>query len=68
MRLPLALLLFTFFSVAVQAQSIKLLDKQTKTPVINAALYNNARSTYVVSDEEGKADVSAFTKSETIFI
>ena len=68
MRLPLILLLFTFCSVAVQAQTIKLLDKQTKTPVINAALYNNARSTYVVSDEEGKADVSAFTKSETIFI
>jgi len=68
MRLPFILLLFTFCSVAVQAQTIKLLDKQTKSPVTNAALYNSARSTYVVSDEEGNADVSAFTKSETIFI
>ncbi|HBO28322.1 MAG TPA: TonB-dependent receptor, partial [Leeuwenhoekiella sp.] len=68
MRLPLTLLLFCVFSLTLHAQTIKLLDNDTQAPVANAALYNTSKSTYVVSDDAGNADVSAFTKSETIFI
>lgn len=48
------------------AQEITFLDSDTKEPVINVAVYNNDRSKTVISDFDGKCDVSLFTKNERI--
>ncbi|WP_073096086.1 TonB-dependent receptor [Leeuwenhoekiella marinoflava] len=66
MRLTITLLFFSCFMSFLQAQTIKVLDQETQEPVENAVLYTIAKSTYVVSGADGTADISAFSKSETI--
>ncbi|MFD2824912.1 TonB-dependent receptor domain-containing protein [Leeuwenhoekiella polynyae] len=68
MRLTIALLFFIYSINSLQAQVIKILDQETQEPIENAALYNTAKSTYVVSAADGTADISAFSKSETIIV
>lgn len=50
----------------VVAQEVIFLDSDTKEPVINVAVYNKDRSKTVISDFDGKCDLSLFTKNERI--
>ena len=52
----------------VTAQEITLLDTETKEPVINAVLYNDDKSKTVLSDFDGKCDITVFNRNERITI
>ena len=62
------LLLFLFITYFSFSQNITVLDIETRQPVVNAAFYNNLKTITAVTDVNGKVDISAFSKSETIHI
>ncbi|MEH6407760.1 MAG: TonB-dependent receptor plug domain-containing protein, partial [Leeuwenhoekiella sp.] len=64
-KITFPLFLFSLFGFA---QEITVVDEETRQPVINAALFNAAKSTSAVTGFNGKVDISAFTNSETINI
>lgn len=59
-------LIILLFANLVSGQEITLLDAETKEPVINAVLYNNDKSKTVLSDFDGKCDISVFDRNERI--
>lgn len=50
----------------VSSQEITILDLDTKEPVLNVAVYNTDKSKTVLSDFDGKCDLSVFDKNERI--
>ncbi|MFV8225237.1 TonB-dependent receptor [Christiangramia aquimixticola] len=60
------LIVFLLFFTITNAQEIRVLDGETGEPVTNVAIYNKDHSTSVVSDIQGKADISAFSDTEVI--
>ena len=59
-----ALLLCSPLSVA--AQEVIIYESETRVPVPNVAIYNNDRSKTVLSDFDGKADLSEFDREERL--
>ena len=60
---------FMFFLLGihlVSAQEIVVLDLDTREPILNVAVYNLDKSKTVVSDFDGKCDLSIFDKNERI--
>ena len=59
-------LITLLFTNLVFGQEITLLETETKEPVINAVLYNDDKSKTVLSDFDGKCDISVFNRNERI--
>ncbi|MBT8184753.1 MAG: TonB-dependent receptor plug domain-containing protein, partial [Eudoraea sp.] len=51
----------------VTAQEVVLLDLETKEPIVNVVVYNTDRSKTVLSDFNGKCDLTLFDRNERIF-
>lgn len=62
------LLIFFLLISFCQAQTVQVLDDQTRNPISHVAFFNAAKSKSAVSNNEGNADLSAFTDTEDIFI
>ena len=61
--------IFVIFLLLVQivsSQEVIILDIDTKEPVLNVAVYNTEKSKTVLSDFDGKCDLSVFDKDERI--
>ncbi|AVR44944.1 TonB-dependent receptor [Christiangramia fulva] len=61
--------LFVFFSLLFsicEAQEIKVLEKDTKQPLSNVAIFNKNKSEFAVTDSLGVADLSKFTAYEVL--
>ncbi|BFP41450.1 TonB-dependent receptor [Flavobacteriaceae bacterium GF1] len=52
----------------VTAQQVTLLDADSGSPIVNAALYNADKSRTAISDFDGRADISQFDRHEKITI
>lgn len=57
---------FLLFSLSLVAQEITVYDMSTKEPVAGVAIYNLSRTKSVVSDIDGKADITKFEKFEVL--
>ena len=51
----------------IKAQQITLLDKSTKDPIVNAAVYTKGGAA-VTTNEKGRADISSMAAADTIFV
>ncbi len=61
--------LFLFFSFLVsicEAQEIKVLEKDSKQPLSNVAIYNKDKSHFAVTDSLGVASLSEFEANELL--
>ncbi len=61
---------FILYSLAItmtQAQSVKVLNKVTKEPIVGTAIYNIDKSKSVVSDIDGNAELDVFDSKESIY-
>ena len=61
------LILLIFGIYILNAQDIKVLSESTKEPVPNVALFNKQKNLATLTDEEGKANISIFGDSDSIF-
>lgn len=58
--------LFLFFVQFITAQTITVFDAEGREPIPNVVIYNTDRSKTVLTDGNGKCDVSAFGRNERI--
>ncbi|MDX1601840.1 MAG: TonB-dependent receptor, partial [Salinimicrobium sediminis] len=66
MRLFTSLALLLVFSYS-SAQKIVVLDKETKQPIFNVAIFNKDKSKHLFTGFDGEADLSQFSAGEIIF-
>lgn len=59
------ILILLLFQLA-PAQEVTILDAETKTPIVNVAIYNVDKSKTTISDFGGKCDLSIFNANERI--
>ena len=64
----LTCLFILLFSVLTQAQEVFIKDKVTGNPLFQVAVFNENKTKNVISDVEGKADLSIFDYNETLII
>ncbi len=64
MRLFIITLLICFGSM--QAQQIKVLTEESQAPIPNVAIFNKSKTKSVITDFDGKADISNFNKNEIL--
>ena len=50
----------------VSSQEIKVLDIDTREPILNVAIYNSDKSKTAISDFDGKCDLSVFERNERL--
>ncbi|RIV43985.1 TonB-dependent receptor [Flagellimonas pelagia] len=63
---PTSTLILFFFSVAVFAQEVTVLDADTGIPIDNIAVFNKDQSKTTVSDANGKINLDVFSDDEKI--
>ncbi|CAM4067607.1 TonB-dependent receptor [Gillisia hiemivivida] len=61
-----ALFVFLLTFSAIQAQEILILDKDSEKPLVNVAIYNTSKSKNSITNIDGKADISKFSRDETL--
>lgn len=61
--LNLGLLLFT---LALNAQKVTVLNRSNLQPISGCLIYNQAKTTSTTSDNNGKADISSFSKTDSL--
>ena len=66
MRLLTSLALLFVFSFSA-AQEIIVLDKESKQPIFNVAVFNKDKSKSLLTGFDGEADLSIFSPGEIIF-
>ncbi|WP_029038140.1 TonB-dependent receptor [Salinimicrobium xinjiangense] len=66
MRIFTSLLLLLNFSVS-SAQQIIVLDRETKEPIFNVAVFNKDKTKTFLTGFDGEIDISAFSEREIIF-
>ncbi len=49
------------------SQEIEIRNQKTGNPIENVALYNSSRTVSTLSDENGKADLSGFSRQDSIY-
>ncbi|MBJ2174144.1 TonB-dependent receptor [Aureibaculum sp. A20] len=54
------LLILIFSYVTSNAQTITVLDEESRFPISNVAIFNENKTKHVVSDKDGQADLSVF--------
>ena len=59
-------LLFVLCSSNAISQSMILKDSNDQTPIPNVSIYNSDKSSFILSDFDGKFDLSLFNKSDTL--
>ena len=59
----IAALFFTFF---IHAQEVTVIDFDSKLPIENCTIYSEEKIDFVITDKNGKANLSAFKKNEVI--
>ncbi|HET8754342.1 MAG TPA: TonB-dependent receptor plug domain-containing protein, partial [Salinimicrobium sp.] len=59
--------LFFFTFIFSSAQEITVLDKSTKQPLFNVAVFNSEKTKSTFTDFNGKADITLFAGDEIIF-
>lgn len=68
MKFSLGLVFFFLLYFQTKAQDILILNKQNSIPIENVAVFNKSLSVVVYSNNEGVANLSQFSKSDSIFI
>ena len=66
MRYVVFCLLLFFISLSASGQQIVVLDADSGFPIVNAVVFNQDKSKTVVTDFDGKCDLSLFSKNERI--
>lgn len=66
MRFFTSLVLLLIFSIS-SAQEITVLDKETKQPIFNVAVFNKNKSKSLLTGFDGEANLSRFSEGEIIF-
>ncbi|RCW93405.1 TonB-dependent receptor [Winogradskyella arenosi] len=61
-------ILICFVLSSAEAQIVKVLEAESKTPVAGLALYNTDKTRSVFTDAKGKASLALFKPNELIFI
>jgi len=56
-----------FFSQLIEAQEYTILNRDTKEPIIEVAVYNKFKTKSVVSDFNGKVNLDVFQPNEVIY-
>lgn len=56
-----------FLCTFAKAQEITVLDKETSQPIFNVAIFNTDKSKSILTNFDGKADLSRFSNREIIF-
>lgn len=68
MRLLIFTFLTLFFSHTIYAQRVQVLDKSTKDPIPNVAIYNKGKSKSCISDFDGYVNISEFNEDELLYV
>ncbi len=68
MRIFISVLFLLLFIPAVNAQKISVLSTSTKSPIPNAAVYNQDKSKSTITDFDGVVDISIFENDELLYI
>ena len=63
----LRVLVVLFSSIALWSQEVKVLEESNNQPIAGVAIYNLEKTTYVITDESGKADISKFQVNEVLY-
>ena len=63
MKLLSTITFFFLFSLTIQAQTIQVLDEETKNPVIGVAVFNESKLTTGITDIDGNIDITNFEDS-----
>ena len=64
MKLLSTITFFLLFSLAIQAQTIQVLDEETKKPVAGVAVFNDSKLTTGITDIDGNIDITNFSENE----
>lgn len=56
-----------FSSGFVYGQVVTVMEENTKNPISGVAIYNLNKSRYVITDDNGKADISKFEDNERLY-
>lgn len=67
MRLFLALGLWLCFAMSIQAQEIKVLETESRQPIVGVTIFNESKSIFVITDFDGLASLNSFSDSENIY-
>ncbi|GAA4275150.1 TonB-dependent receptor [Aquimarina gracilis] len=67
MRLFVSVLLFLFSISFATAQEITVVDRSSDTPIPEVIIENKEKSKRVVTDFDGRADISEFSMNETLY-
>ncbi len=67
MRLFLALGLWLCFAMSIQAQEIKVLESESRQPIVGVTIFNESKSIFVITDFDGLASLNSFSDSENIY-
>ncbi|MGM1054592.1 MAG: TonB-dependent receptor plug domain-containing protein [Bacteroidota bacterium] len=65
MRVLLGLLIFSFFNISY-AQEITVLDRESKAPLSNVAIYNKEKTKSTLTNFDGIADISGFLSDQIL--
>ena len=66
MKLLSTITFFFLFSLTIQAQTIQVLDEETKKPVAGVAVFNDSKLTTGITDIDGNIDITNFSENEGI--
>ena len=64
----LAFLGFLLSATFLWSQNVKVLDKDTREPIANVAVYNKDKSVVAITDFDGTFNVNGFSANETIYL
>ncbi|HER40252.1 MAG TPA: TonB-dependent receptor, partial [Salinimicrobium catena] len=56
-----------FFSAISWSQEITVLDKESQQPIFNVAIFNKDKSKSILTNFDGRANLSQFSPGEIIF-
>ena len=67
MKLIKTLAIYLCVILSANAQDIKVLDQETKIPVVGVTIYNENKDKSAITDIDGKASLEQFDSNETIY-
>ena len=66
MKLLSTITFLFIFSLTIQAQTIQVLDEETKKPVTGVAVFNDSKLITGITDINGNIDITNFLENEKI--
>ena len=67
MKLLFSVLLITFFSLSLSAQTIKVIDVNSNEPIVGVAIYNKSQTKSEITNLNGEANLGRFDATEMLF-